>query len=85
MKSSTFCLGLRYLQIKRNSLSGNLNNLTIANDFTVSVTMMVMIVSIQLFEFHFVIVVTVFFFFFFFFFTENKTVNVEFDAKIQQV
>ena len=43
--------------------------------------MMVMIVGIQLFEFHFVIVVTVFFFFF----TENKTVNVEFDAKIQQV
>ena len=42
-----------------------------------------MIVGIQLFEFHFVIVVTVFFFFFFF--TENKTVNVEFDAKIQQV
>ena len=40
-----------------------------------------MIVGIQLFEFHFVIVVTVFFFFF----TENKTVNVEFDAKIQQV
>ena len=45
--------------------------------------MMVMIVGIQLFEFHFVIVVTVFFFFFFF--TENKAVNVEFDAKIQQV
>lgn len=38
-----------------------------------------MIVGIQLFEFHFVIVVTVFFF------TENKTVNVEFDVKIQQV
>ena len=39
-----------------------------------------MIVGIQLFEFHFVIVVTVFFFL-----TENKTVNVEFGVKIQQV
>ena len=41
--------------------------------------MMVMIVGIQLFEFHFVIVVTVFFL------TGNKTVNVEFGVKIQQV
>ena len=39
-----------------------------------------MIVGIQLFEFHFVIVVTVFFFL-----TGNKTVNVEFGVKIQQV
>lgn len=38
-----------------------------------------MIVGIQLFESHFFIVVT------FFFFTENKTVHVEFDVKIQQV
>ena len=45
-----------------------------------------MIVGIQLFEFHFVIVVTVFLFLFLIcFFTENKTVKVEFDVKIQQV
>ena len=39
-----------------------------------------MIVGIQLFELHFFIVVTVFFFS-----TENKTVNVVLDVKIQQV
>ena len=42
--------------------------------------MIVMIVGIQLFELHFFIVVTVFFFS-----TENKTVNVVLDVKIQQV
>ena len=41
--------------------------------------MIVMIVGIQLFELHFFIVVTVFFS------TENKTVNVVLDVKIQQV